>query len=477
MSNNFKTIEVFEGPRYETNAQSNVVKSPIVNIKGFNKNNKEINIALNEDLLSKHVLIIGGIGMGKTNTFKSIVQQTSDSLKRNDVMLIFDTKGDFYNEFGNEDDILISNTPIKASNGTYAEPRFSDTWNIFAELNDAKLTETSNEIASMMFNSHVKNSSQSFFPLAAKSIFAAVLRAIYRVHTGKAGLMKLKTEPSNKLLKDFFNGENIFAGVDESARKSDTLKNIVGLLNLVKEERGALGYISTANKEGAVDGQTLGVLAELRLVIDELFVGNFAKEGSFSITNAVRTRGAKRIFIEYDITEGEVLSPIYSLLVDLAIKESLDSRSTQKGSNAYFIIDEFKLLPHLKHMDDAVNFGRSLGVKFVIGVQNVSQIIENYGRNGAMNILSGFLTTFAFKVSDYETRNYLINLFGTNRKKTAYLSSITTRGVSESLGFGRVVEDWDIAALDIGECIVHLAKNDSDPYNSPFFLHTTLFNE
>ena len=121
-------------------------------------------------------------------------------------------------------------------------------------------------------------------------------------------------------------------------------------------------------------------------------------------------------------------------------------------------------------MDDAVNFGRSLGVKFVIGVQNVSQLIENYGEDGAMNILSGFSTTIAYKVSDHATRNYLVELMGVNRKRTTYLSAISSRGVIEELERANVVEDWDILSLDVGECIIRLPSAGSESDASPFFV-------
>lgn len=140
-------------------------------------------------------------------------------------------------------------------------------------------------------------------------------------------------------------------------------------------------------------------------MIRQVFVGNFAKAGTLSIRDLVRKKGGKKIFIEYDIGVGSMLTPIYSLMFDLAIKEAL-CRAKSEG-NVFFVVDEFKLLPNLKHIDDAVNFGRSLGIKFMIGIQNTDQIIEAYNENMAKNIFSGFLNQFAFKVGDHSTRTYI----------------------------------------------------------------------
>jgi hypothetical protein len=93
-----------------------------------------------------------------------------------------------------------------------------------------------------------------------------------------------------------------------------------------------------------------------------------------------------------------------------------------------------------------------------------------------MNILSGFLNVMSFKVGDYATRKYLVELFGENRKRTSYLSAISSRGVVESLEKGNVVEDWDIQKMKKYECIVRLC-NDDEEYSSPFIFKTLRFTK
>ena len=199
-------------------------------------------------------------------------------------------------------------------------------------------------------------------------------------------------------------------------------------------------------------GQTLGVLAELQQMVREIFIGNFAKNGTLSVRRLIREKGARVIFIEYDLGIGGMLTPVYKLLMDLAIKEALCRRSNE--GNVYFMIDEFRLLPHLEHIDDGVNFGRSLGAKFFIGVQNIEQVFHAYGSELARSILSGFSTLLAFRVTDGATRDFIKETFGRNITVTAYESSISSRGMTEHLRETNVVEDWDIAGLQLGEAIV-----------------------
>jgi len=103
-----------------------------------------------------------------------------------------------------------------------------------------------------------------------------------------------------------------------------------------------------------------------------------------------------------------------------------------------------------------VNFGRGLGAKFIIGVQNVEQLFHSYGQPLARSILSGFLTTVAFRVGDSTTRTFIQEMFGKNRKRDSYMSSVQTRGMIEEVHEANVVEDWDISRLSIGQAIIGL---------------------
>jgi len=41
----------------------------------------------------------------------------------------------------------------------------------------------------------------------------------------------------------------------------------------------------------------------------------------------------------------------------------------------YFVLDEFALLPRLSHIADGINFGRELGLRFLVATQNVNQVL------------------------------------------------------------------------------------------------------
>lgn len=415
-----KQIEVFDGNCLSGMAPGYPCQNPRCAFAGLTPQGQEIYLPLDENLLSRHLMLLGGIGTGKTNAFNQIVAQLRQSMAQNDIMIVFDTKGDFYQEFYRPGDVVISN------DGTAAGADGLDYWNIFQEIEPGEHMEDNIvEIAKTLFHHKLENTNQPFFPNAAKDLFAAILTHFSRNRGTLQG--------NNKMLREF---------LDKSPASQ-----IRELLKQHEDLQAMTGYIFDDRSP-----QTQGVISELQQMSREIFLGNFKKEGNLSMRQLVRAKGGKVVFIEYDLGIGSMLSPIYSLLFDLAIKEALCRKKSE--GNVYFITDEFSLIPNLQHIDDAVNFGRSLGVKFMIGIQNVEQVFTNYGESRAKSLLSGFLTSVVFRVNDPSSKQFVQELFGKNRKKEVYMSSVQGRGITEQVRDAYVVEDWDIANLALGQAII-----------------------
>ena len=421
ISKTTKTKVLFGNELHNSPPESSTVNSPVV-LTGLDCDGNNATIPLDAGLLSKHMMFMGGIGTGKTNTLYQIVSQLKKNMTPDDVMIIFDTKGDFYKEFYTKGDIVISNDE------TATGANELDYWNIFNEIekND-HLVENVVELSKSIFAEACEKTNQVFFPNAAKDLFMATLLHFFR-----------RIDPihrTNENLKTF-----LFSTSSEEFR---------AMLNMYPDLRSMVSYIS--HDESA---QTQGVLSELQQVVREILIGNFAKTGTLSLRNIVREKGGKTAFIEYDLSSGSMLTPVYTLMFDMAIKEALGRKRSQ--GNVYFITDEFRLLPNLQHIDDAVNFGRSMGIKFIIGIQNVEQIYDNYGEQRARSILSGFSTSVIFRLADKESREYAKGIFGQNRKLDAYMPIMQSKGLVEEQRDGFVVEDWDIANLQIGQAVVGL---------------------
>ena len=395
---------------------------PMLFLKGNDGLGRHVQVPFTNDLLSRHLMLLGGIGTGKTNAFFQMIDQLQYSLTQDDIMVIFDTKGDFLQEFFREGDVVISND--KTAAGPDGKRNY---WNIFNEINTKYEYESILEISKSLFAEACKNTTQIFFPNAARDLFMACMLHFRRT-------VPLR-EQTNKNLVGYIN--------------SSTSADLRKMVESYPDMRAMASYISKDDS-----AQTQGVLSELQQVIRNIFVGNFAKTGNLGLSRLVKAKQGRKIFIEYDLSLGEMLTPIYSLMFDMAIKQAL-GRSRSEG-NVFFITDEFRLLPNLMHIDDAVNFGRSLGIKFMIGIQNVEQIFENYGEYRARSIMSGFLTSFNFRVNDAKSREYIKDQFGKNRKLEAYVPILQNKGMVEEQREANVVEDWDVSNLGIGQAIIGL---------------------
>lgn len=425
---------VIQGNSVQLNLLNNNIKgSKKVELPGV-YNNQHTYLNLDDDILSKHTLLIGGTGSGKTNTFYYFIEQLKKKMTANDVMIVFDTKGDFESKFYSQGDIILGNSS-KYKNIT-------EKWNIYKELvvdgwNDENIQMNTNEITYSLFKDAMEKTNQQFFPSAARDLFASILLA--HLKAGKNSIDIRKLAFNNKALKGYFDKLNS--------------KKIIKLLSVSPELSSVLSYIGDGSSN-----QALGVIAEMQNVIRKIFIGSFAQDGRFSVREFVRHKNARTLFIEYDLSMGETLTPIYRLLFDLALKEAM-GRSKSEG-NVYFVCDEFKLLPDLQHIEDGVNFGRSLGVKVFAGVQSIEQLYEIYGESKGKNIAAGFSSVYAFKANDSSTRDFISDLYGKNIILEQHKTSNNT--LVEEKREGKTVEDWNLNNLQIGQAIVGL------PFKQPF---------
>ncbi len=401
---------------------------------------------MGESLLSKHLLLLGGIGCGKTNVFHFIIESLLCRMDHNDVMLIFDTKGDFKNKFysqRNADHWLIGND-IQYTN-------ISRSWNIFDEMKEqdghfGRESElVAKEIAKQLFIGR-ESSTQPFFSQAASDLVAKVLIHLMRESTRNHTENQLNTDKFVQFLK--------------TADIQKYHEMITDRYN--PDFASAQFYFGKPGEK--LTAQALGIFGYINSMVNDLFIGIFSERkwaGSFSMRNIVREKAKRVIFIEYDLSVGEVLGPMYRLMFDLALKEALGGRSMNRG-NTYLIIDEFKLLPDLMHIDDALNFGRSLGVKVFAGLQSIDQLYHIYGEDRGKALISGFMNSFCFQTFDLDSRKFIMERFGEKYENLAFHSRAVPISVQRQ---GYVVEDWNILDLKVGQAYINLVGYD------PFLFH------
>ena len=237
-----------------------------------------MNIPVGEQMLSRHMLLLGGIGTGKSNAFNFLIRNVRANLTDRDVVVIFDTKGDFYHEFYRPGDVVISND-ARADGGSGP-----DYWNLFGEVTiDDRVEENILEIAKSFFAEKLEHTTQPFFPNAAKDLFSALLLHMVR----------------SEQFRDFRNNQALRSTFD-----TFSVPAMKTILQSHRDLKAMTSYI-----EDEKSGQTLGVVAELQQMVREIFVGNFRKKGTLSMRQLIRNKGGRVIFVEYDLGIGGMLTP------------------------------------------------------------------------------------------------------------------------------------------------------------------------
>lgn len=409
-----------EPPKFRS-ASPEPARDPVVIDLNVMTNDGPRQLILRESDMSKHVLALGGIGSGKTNLIDLMLDQVCQRLTDRDVVVIFDTKGDYLRKFHSPGDLVFGNLTTVPQGVELAK------WNIYREamIDPEHINANLIEICKSLFMERSQRNNNPFFPNAGRDLLYGVMTA----HIREGDRSKL----NNAALLDYF-------------QKLD-LDQIRELLSSYPALQSSKYYISGNTP------QTQGVVSEVVQLVREIFTESFAQNGQTSIREAVRKKEKRKIFVEYDLGIGNMLTPVYRLLLDMAVKEAL-CRDRREG-NVYLFIDEFSLLPQMQHIADGVNFGRELGVKLIAGLQNTEQLTDAYGEHGAGSILSGFNTRFFFKVNDSGSREYVQKLLGTSRRLISFDSTDSSAGPKEEILTVNVLEDWVYETLPVGTALFY----------------------
>ena len=382
-------------------------------------------VGFDDATLGKHALFLGSIGSGKTVGMSALVASIRARQRPDDVLIFFDSKGDYVQAFHRPGDLTLSSGALDAFPGGVR-------WNLFAELaglQAAELPERATELAASLVGGVGDDAGDNnrIWTSMAQDLLAALVVAYAR--SGKAYTNADLRAISDKL----------------------TVGQMRAIIGLHPDLRGTLQYIAKDDSN-----TTISVLIFLQQALRRVFSSGFRERGDFSVRQFVRRGQGRALFLEYDVALGATLAPVYATMLDVALKEAL-ARDRPPG-RVFFVLDEFALLPRLAHLDNGLNFGRSLGLRFVAGTQNVGQLRQAYGDGLSDSLLGGFGTVFAFRLFDQPSRDVVAHRFGRNRKVVRFDAAVKTRGIGEQLVEGNVIEDWELSGLGVGECIVGLPQ-------------------
>lgn len=332
-------------------------------------------LALHPDLvlpksqLSRHLLIYGSVGSGKSQILLGLLRQI---LRRRHKLFLYDVKGDFSSYFPNAS--ILS--PFDARSRVWHVARDVRTPTQAAVFADSLIPDD--------------NSAGKFWTQAARQVLAGAV-------------MSLQNEQPET-----------WTWPDLARRLTLQAEELAPILEV--NYRKAFGLLS--NPQSQTSFNILATLGAYTRVVDDL-ARAWPQIGKrwFAITDWVRDdyAGPKQIIVQAGPDAG-LTSAYISALVNVAVPEIISSAlpDDERGRFLGFVFDEMSSIGKIQFAP-LVDKGRSKGVVVVACVQDLAQLRDLYGENQVKALTSMVGTQVICKVGMGETREQLAKLMGTHK--------------------------------------------------------------
>ena len=312
---------------------------------------------------SRHILVTGGTGSGKTNCFHNLLPQIRKKKQR---ALIVDTSGEFVAKYFREgQDILLN---------PFDERGVS--WHPWCECRDPFDYKS----LAQSFIPNINSEEENFWRKAAQEVFSAVLEmksAEQKISEAVHLLLYLPLEQLSQTLR-----------YTKAASFLDT-----------NSER-------TAGSVRAVAASFLECL--------ELFENT---ETPFSIRDWVQTDTQDSwLFLACTPGQRASLIPVISAWFSIAMR-SLLQIEPDMHRRLWFVADELASLHRLKDLELCLAESRKFGGCALLALQSPAQLEAIYGKELARTILGNCATRVAFAEQDPEIAARIAKAFGEKEQK------------------------------------------------------------
>lgn len=320
-------------------------------------------MGLPKNAWTRHVLIYGSVGSGKTQIQIQLWRQI---FAKNLKAIFYDVKGDVTAFF--KDALLISPWDKRSA-----------VWDI---AKDISTRDAAQEFAASMIPSEGKD---PFWSNAGQFLLTGIIFSLQAERGLKWGWKELAKRCN-------YGPEQLLA------------------LMTVHYPKGA-NVIADPTSQ-----QTLSVistLAAMTRLIDDLAVAWGDTEGreTFSLREWVRDGYAGKRQIILQAGKGEKLTSAYiSAMINAVVPEIISPAlpDDERGRTLFFVLDEFTSLSKIK-IQPLIDKGRSKGVCVVLGFQDIAQVRKVYGVDDAKSITSMVGTHIICQIGSGETREFVAN--------------------------------------------------------------------
>lgn len=316
----------------------------------------------------KHTLISGTTGAGKSTALTHLLKAIR---ARGDRAVVYDKKGEFVEMFYRDGiDHILNPADSRSHQWT--------PWEEMASPFDADwISET------LLPSSNSNSGSDKFFTSAARAVVSAALQNLY-LDGPKSLLSLLRATAWNdlELLKELVAGTPAATYFNEDNER--TLESI---------------------RSTIVDG-----VRPLRLLKEE------NKKGFFSIRDWIAEGDEPNaddswLFLPVRESEIEIQKPLISTWIQAAAK-GLMARGVNNERTLWIVVDELPSLKKIPALSMLMAEGRGFGAAVVLGIQEINQLEEEFGKNTSKTILGLCSTQFHFRLNNADTAEWVSKVLG-----------------------------------------------------------------
>ncbi|MGK4305283.1 type IV secretion system DNA-binding domain-containing protein [Shewanella xiamenensis] len=316
----------------------------------------------------KHTLISGTTGAGKSTALTHLLKAIR---ARGDRAVVYDKKGEFVEMFYRDGvDHILNPADSRSHQWT--------PWEEMASPFDADwISET------LLPSSNSNSGSEKFFTSAARAVVSAALQNLY-LDGPKSLLSLLRATAWNdlELLKELVVGTPAATYFNEDNER--TLESI---------------------RSTIVDG-----VRPLRLLKEE------NKKGFFSIRDWIAEGDEPNaddswLFLPVRESEIEIQKPLISTWIQAAAK-GLMARGVNNERTLWIVVDELPSLKKIPALSMLMAEGRGFGAAVVLGIQEINQLEEEFGKNTSKTILGLCSTQLHFRLNNADTAEWVSKVFG-----------------------------------------------------------------
>lgn len=307
----------------------------------------------------RNILCTGGMGSGKSVAIFDLADQVFAKGRK---AVIYDKTGEFTSLYYREGIDVVLNPFDERCPG----------WNIFDEIEH--VYEFDQIAYSLCPDQDDGDAGSRYFTGGARTVFSAALQKLWAEgRRSTNALVDVLLSQSPDALASYLEGTEASAYINPKA----------------------------AEQAGGVVSTLVGAIQVLKYI-----------QGSgFSIKRWMQTNNDSRVFITSHESVHNVLLPLISVYLDIAIRSAMGLSKTRED-RLWLFLDELGSLGNIPILKISLTEARKYGVVHVVGLQNVAQLRATFGRDVTQTLRSNLQNYLVLRVSDEETQKAYSELLG-----------------------------------------------------------------